>query len=382
MLFESWDRASRSYEIALERYRERIETGEQPSTPIVDLFRTEGAEKVLVFANVSFILISTLLYLHMQQRPKPLEIKGIMLWYNCVNVCISAYVAYSIVAWKLGQPNGFQMVCNPVVTDVGGRHIALIFTLFYLQKYWQLFDTYFFVMRKSFRQVTFLHLFHHSSITVIVGSVLPFDFNGDMFLPILLNSSVHVLVYSHYILTALGLHAWWSPYLTSAQLGQFAVILAQSLVAFWEGPRCGSPDFVKVLLIFYMASMLVLFGVFFTQRYIFKLDAVDTCGVIKSAEHGGGAGVVGVASSWHGNARLDDGGAATVRLPPTFHASQAPVMYCYHLTPVGESMPQLHVSKEVTRTLKGHKFVVSGGAKGGLISWMVASVPVLDRVPH
>lgn len=49
------------------------------------------------------------------------------------------------------------------------------------------------------------------------------DFNGDMYLPIMLNSIVHVLVYLHYVLAALGRHSWWSPYLASLQLTQFLV---------------------------------------------------------------------------------------------------------------------------------------------------------------
>lgn len=53
--------------------------------------------------------------------------------------------------------------------------------------------------------MTFLHLFHHSSITIVVGSILRFDYSGDMFLPILLNAIVHVLMYSHYFVTALGI---------------------------------------------------------------------------------------------------------------------------------------------------------------------------------
>lgn len=57
----------------------------------------------------------------------------------------------------------------------------------------------------TFIQVTFLHLFHHSSITVVVGSILPFDYNGDMYLPIMLNSANHMLVYLHYLLATLGL---------------------------------------------------------------------------------------------------------------------------------------------------------------------------------
>lgn len=44
-----------------------------------------------------------------------------------------------------------------------------------------------------------------------------------MYLPIMLNSIVHVLVYLHYVLAALGKHSMWSPYLTQLQLTQFVV---------------------------------------------------------------------------------------------------------------------------------------------------------------
>lgn len=46
-----------------------------------------------------------------------------------------------------------------------------------------------------------------------------------MYLPIMLNSIVHVLVYLHYVLTALGKQSWswWSRHLTKLQLAQFVV---------------------------------------------------------------------------------------------------------------------------------------------------------------
>lgn len=68
---------------------------------------------------------------------------------------------------------------------IGPSHLVLI-SLFLpsfppaLPQYFEYLDTYFFILRRSFRQVTFLHLFHHASITVIVGSLMPFDFGGDM----------------------------------------------------------------------------------------------------------------------------------------------------------------------------------------------------------
>ena len=69
---------------------------------------------------------------------------------------------------------------------------------------------------------------------------------GDMFLPIFLNALVHVLMYSHYLVTALGIKSWWRQYLTSLQLAQFCLISLQSAVAYSRGPSCGAPDWAKV----------------------------------------------------------------------------------------------------------------------------------------
>ena len=65
-------------------------------------------------------------------------------------------------------------------------------------------DTFIFMLRKSDRQVTFLHVYHHSSITLVTMLAAQFDTSGDTFLPALLNSWIHVLMYGHYFLTSIG----------------------------------------------------------------------------------------------------------------------------------------------------------------------------------
>ena len=65
-------------------------------------------------------------------------------------------------------------------------------------------DTFIFVLRKSSRQVTFLHVYHHSSITFVTMLAAQFDTSGDTYLPALLNSWIHVLMYGHYFLTSIG----------------------------------------------------------------------------------------------------------------------------------------------------------------------------------
>eukprot|EP00903_Cladosiphon_okamuranus_P010510 g9941.t1 len=416
-----YQRVSQSYEVALDNYEARVAAGLQPSTPGVNLYSVDAEEALLVAANFLYLGLVILLYLRMLKRNEPVRLRALMLGYNTLNVCISMFVACSLLFFKItsrgfdgggtsgdasalppggvGGVGGF--VCNPLRTDAQGQRVARVFAVFYLQKYLELVDTFLFLLRRSFRQVTFFHLFHHCSITVIVGSVLPFDFNGDMYLPIMLNSIVHVLVYLHYVLTALGKQSWswWSRHLTQLQLAQFVVILIQSATAFYRGPSCGSPDFVKVVLLLYMGSLLGLFALFFAKRSILGSDDPGMCGVIKSLEtdspthkdpdsggdcratrgQGGGGGAEGgvgeqgagvaaggTGAAWHGNVLLDERGAAEVRLPADFVGEPpAGVTYSYQLTPLGVPMPGLFVSDEISTKPSGTGVVSSGGGVGG-----------------
>lgn len=148
------------------------------------------------------------------------------------------------------------------------RSLGWAIWLFYIQKYWEFLDTWFFLLRGSLRQVSFLHVYHHSSITFVVGTILPYSFSGDLYLPVLLNAIVHVVMYFYYFLTTIKVPFPWKSYLTSMQLAQFVAIMSQNIIGWKSGSACGQPDFAKVLLTGYMASMLVLFGNFFVRNYI------------------------------------------------------------------------------------------------------------------
>jgi len=381
VLLEAYRRARDSYDVSVKEYELRVLNNVQPTSPGINSFNLVTQEHFLVGTNVIYILITGLLFLLTKHRaealkPETRKLRVVMVAYNASNVAISAYIVHQVLTYKMRHKSAFM--CNSLNLDDDGLQISFVFYVFFLQKLWEFMDTWLFIIRKSFRQITFLHLFHHSSITVVVGSILPFEFNGDMYLPILLNSCVHILVYLHYLLTSFGIRSFWSPYLTALQLGQFSCILTQSLLAYFEGPLCGSPDFVKILLIIYMGSMWLLFWAFFMQRYVLNQQPSFICGVIKSIE----PGRYGLVSAYHGNVVLNDKGEGIVRLPRTFVELSQSVMYCYQLCPVGVSMPNIYVSQEVSHSSRGYRFAVAGGKPGGKISWMVCTVPADDKIAH
>ena len=180
------------------------------------------------------------------------------------------------------------LVNEPSISDIACR-------VYYAQKFLEYGDTAFFILRRKFRQLTFLHLYHHVSITLVVRvhvlaqpctclpaagfsrnppcpsqttAFLRYDVNGDTYLPALCNSAVHVLMYSHYMLAALDVDTFWKASLTGLQLVQFLTVMAQSVISLYRGPTCGFPDWLKLVMVAYQLTMLALFGAFFVHNYM------------------------------------------------------------------------------------------------------------------
>ncbi|CAE8615478.1 unnamed protein product [Polarella glacialis] len=363
----SWmSRFVASYSSEWTLWEARAAAGSQPSLPYTGL-------AFLICMNAFYLLFTFGLYRFMEQRKEAFNckpFKSILLAYNAICVALAGYVVWGIVYILATEDRSF--VCNTTVTpgsaeDKSGSaaFLAQVFWVFYAQKFWEFLDTWFFIARKSFRQVTFLHVFHHCSINLVVGLILPFEFNGDMYLPILLNAAVHVLMYSHYLVSALGLPTPWRPFLTSLQLLQFMLIATQSAMSLSRGDSCGGPYFGKIVLVGYMGSMLLLFGNFFLKSYIFKKPTGFGDGVVKRAE------AFQVTRSHSGRVTLDAEGAGQVELPSLFKNGTLH----YQVTPIGAPMPELHVSREPEAS--DCSFALAGGSANASVSWTVTMVTTL-----
>eukprot|EP00928_Gymnodinium_smaydae_P009334 TRINITY_DN1347_c0_g1_i2.p1 TRINITY_DN1347_c0_g1~~TRINITY_DN1347_c0_g1_i2.p1 ORF type:complete len:425 (+),score=54.47 TRINITY_DN1347_c0_g1_i2:67-1275(+) len=362
--------ALQSYSQQWEHWERRVAAGQQPDLPGTSF-------AFLVPVNIFYLGFTFALHRYMKQRAQPFAckpFKSILMVYNLICVCLAGYVVWGLACIHLTTP--YKFVGNPTIVpgssdDKGNAAFgAHVFWVFFAQKFWEFLDTWFFLLRKSFRQVTFLHVFHHCSITLVIGLIIPFEFNGDMYLPILLNALVHVLMYSHYLVAALGLSTPWKPWLTSMQLMQFVLIATQSAISLSRGADYGAPFFAKVLMVCYMASMVILFGNFFFQSYILKKPATRFGdGVIKHPEP------IQRTRTHSGRATLDAAGSARVELPASF----ADAVLNYQVTPIGRPMPELHVSREPTQD--DCTFALSGGLPNATVSWTVSRVVTLLESP-
>ena len=105
---------------------------------------------------------------------------------------------------------------------------------YFVCKLIELLDTVFFVMRKKQRQISFLHVYHHGMMPICAWIGVRFVPGGHGTLLGVINSFIHILMYTYYMLSAFGpevqKYLWWKKYLTSLQLVQFTIILVHNLL--------------------------------------------------------------------------------------------------------------------------------------------------------
>lgn len=122
----------------------------------------------------------------------------------------------------LTQPGGGFMAawCDPKPHALATHPLVGLCYLNYLVKWYELADTAFLVLRG--RPTPLLHVFHHAATLVLCWLQLV-ENTACQWLPIVLNLTVHVLMYGYYAAATLGIRCWWKRYLTTLQIVQFSI---------------------------------------------------------------------------------------------------------------------------------------------------------------
>ncbi|ESW20492.1 hypothetical protein PHAVU_006G213700 [Phaseolus vulgaris] len=123
-------------------------------------------------------------------------------------------------------PHLHWAICFPPHTKPTGPLFFWAY-IFYLSKILEFLDTLFIILSRSTRRLTFLHVYHHS--TVLLMSYLWLQTSQSLFpVALLTNASVHVIMYAYYFLTALSFRPSWKRAVTNCQILQFLFSFAIS----------------------------------------------------------------------------------------------------------------------------------------------------------
>jgi len=112
-------------------------------------------------------------------------------------------------------------------------------------------------------------VYHHTSIAWAWWFGLKLYPGGDIYFGALLNSWIHVMMYSYYTLSLLKIQCPWKKYLTQAQLVQFLSVLVYSACSMYRMPDEGNWTHYLAysIQVFEMTSLFVLFLHFYSVAY-------------------------------------------------------------------------------------------------------------------
>jgi len=202
----------------------------------------------------------------------PIDPYPIKFFYNVSQIMLCAYM--TIEAGLLAYRNGYSFFpCNSF--DSTNGPVANLLWMFYVSKAWDFWDTIFIVLGKKWRQLSFLHVYHHLSIFMFYWLNSHVNYDGDIYLTIMLNGFIHTVMYTYYFIcmhtrdpkTGKSLPIWWKSSLTGLQLVQFVTMMSQGSTILYK--QCsGVPLRVSALYVVYILSLFVLFLQFFIASYI------------------------------------------------------------------------------------------------------------------
>ncbi|KAJ8274718.1 hypothetical protein COCON_G00093430 [Conger conger] len=218
--------------------------------------------------SVLYLLFLWLGPKYMQHR-EPFQLRKTLIVYNFSMVVLNFYI------WKelyLGsRAAGYSFRCQPVnySNDVNEVRIAAALWWYYISKGVEYLDTVFFILRKKFNQVSFLHVYHHCTMFILWWIGIKWVAGGQSLFGAHINAAIHVVMYLYYALAAFGpkiqKYLWWKKYLTIIQMIQFHVTIGHAAHSLYID--CDFPQWMHWALIGYAVTFIILFANFYYQTY-------------------------------------------------------------------------------------------------------------------
>ncbi|XP_050683062.1 elongation of very long chain fatty acids protein 7-like [Leptidea sinapis] len=206
------------------------------------------------------------------KKREPFNLNTVLICYNAFQVAACGYLFVNGLDIWIRK---YKYICQPVDSSDSPDAIkmAKLVHLYFLLKCLDLLDTVFFVLRKKITHITFLHVYHHAGMVALVWAAITYYPGGHGTMVGLINSFVHIIMYSYYLLTvlipSLKGSIWWKKYVTQLQILQFFHnVLHFGTIVFI--PNCGYPNWIAGVFLPQNIFMLILFLDFYVKTYVRK----------------------------------------------------------------------------------------------------------------
>lgn len=185
-----------------------------------------------VFTNLPFQAVSIVVFLSslyfvsvwMEKRPA-FELKKFSIFHNflCSFMSLITLLGLSYGLTRLEMKHHYYLnMCAPRGTRLKG---ALYFWcyVYFIQKWYDLVDSYLIILKKSKKGLTFLQVYHHAVMLMLTNGIFASGFT-PVWLACFLNSIVHFVMYAYYGFSCLGMRWKNRHYITILQLIQFGIV--------------------------------------------------------------------------------------------------------------------------------------------------------------
>jgi hypothetical protein len=269
------------------RFLEELDPADSPGYMI-------RSPHVILACTISYLAFVCFIGPLIMRNRRPFELKNLIRLYNLVMVILAAvlltkvYESFGSLGTLLDCRKTFNM------TDQSGTKMYQIADFILMVRIGEYFDTIFFTLRKKQNQVTFLHVFHHAFVPIYAYWILrtaPLRFNTYI---IMINSFVHVLMYSYYFLATfqqprdskekpnfimfmINKLLMFKRYMTQLQILQFISLAAYSIWAALQPNMCNVPG------TYILANFLLAFG-FLSLFLHFYLRAYRSAAMSRKAK--------------------------------------------------------------------------------------------------
>ncbi|XP_075983193.1 very long chain fatty acid elongase 5-like [Anticarsia gemmatalis] len=206
---------------------------------------------------------------YMKNRPA-YDLRTVITVYNAAQILGCMFIFYKSLT--LGWLSHYSLVCQPIDEGPYGVEFAWYVCYgYFTMKLVDLLDTIFFILRKKYNQVTFLHVYHHAGMVALAWGYVKWAPGGHCTLLMTINCLVHAVMYSYYQLTVwdntIRQSIWWKKYITLMQMVQFTIMVVHfSLLLTTED--CPYPRPPAFILIPQHLFMLIMFMDFYYRSYI------------------------------------------------------------------------------------------------------------------
>lgn len=220
---------------------------------------------IILFNYFYFIFGCGVRYMKNRQ---PYDLKNIIRLYNVFQILANSILVYY---WLKNQFYNYITCPTPLTQPESFKlQAANLIWWTYMLKIVDLIETFFFVLRKKNRQISFLHVHHHAATVFMTWLSVRYYPQGISCIAYVLNCSVHVVMYTYYFLSSINstIQRIINPYksiLTSIQIAQLVLIVSCLLRFIFAD--CGEPKTLLWIALLNVVINLYFFYDFYQNNY-------------------------------------------------------------------------------------------------------------------